>query len=601
MSWDVRDDDWLAEPSAIPGSGALDEFDEQVLAVVETFRVPPPAVDQVAPPAQGSDEASEPAGERAGDRIDVELESVPPPPHSATFEPHVRPTYESGAFVADPPAEVDVPAEVATPAEAVTPAEAAEQTSSAPEAAPEDETPSFHIPTLSLGAEAAAPNPEPPIAEIADSNTNDGATDFVIPMLSRPESASTGVGASVYDDDDDDEDEPAPVAVESGYPEVIDRVDSAELELVSDEPAADEPEPAGFVIPTLARPEPDRSVEDAVIPALSRFVAAVGLEQPEEEIADADEIEEELEEVEAEAIESLDAADLVEVEQRERPAPPPPEEAAREAKEVRPPSPPPDAKPQPQLKRRKAWYDDVFAEHFLFLSPPTWDETAARDAQFMHQALGLAEGARVLDVGCGDGRHAIELAKLGLVVTGLDNSLAMLLAAAQNKEIAGLEDDRVAFMHGDMRRLPRDREFEAIICVGTTFGYFEEEQNRQCLQEMSERLVAGGKLVLHVFNRDFVAPHLPSRSWWQGRRCMVIDEAEMNFFASRLRVHRTVIFDDGRQYEHFMFLRAYTVQDLGKAISAQGMRVLEVSGSRDTRGRFYGSASPDIWIVAERK
>ena len=595
MSWDVRDDDWLAEPSAkpssIPGSGALDEFDEQVLAVVETFRVPPPeagqVAEQVAPPAQGSDEVPE----SAGDRIDVELESVPPPPPSATFEPHARPTDESGAFVADPPAEVDVPAEAATPAEA------AEQTPSAPEA----ETPSFHIPTLSLGAEAAAPSPEPPITETADSNTDDGASDFVIPMLSRPEPASTGVGASVYDDDD--EDEPAAVAAEPGYPEVIDRVDSAELELVSDESAADEPEPAGFVIPTLARPEPEpeRSVEDAVIPALSRLVAAVGLEQPEEEIADADEIEEDLEEVEAEAIESLDAADLVEVEQRERPAPPPPEEAARESKEVRPPSPPPDAKPQPQPKRRKAWYDDVFAEHFLFLSPPTWDETAARDAQFMHQALGLAEGARVLDVGCGDGRHAIELAKLGLVVTGLDNSLAMLLAAAQNKDIAGLEDDRVAFMHGDMRRLPRDREFEAIICVGTSFGYFEEEQNRQCLQEMSERLVAGGKLVLHVFNRDFVAPHLPSRSWWQGRRCMVIDEAEMNFFASRLRVHRTVIFDDGRQYEHFMFLRAYTVQDLGKAISAQGMRVLEVSGSRDTRGRFYGSASPDIWIVAERK
>jgi hypothetical protein len=139
------------------------------------------------------------------------------------------------------------------------------------------------------------------------------------------------------------------------------------------------------------------------------------------------------------------------------------------------------------------------------------------------------------------------------------------------------------------------------MCVGTTFGYFEEDQNRQCLQEMYERLVPGGKLILHVFNRDFVAPHLPSRSWWQGRRCMVIDEAEMNFFASRLRVHRTIIFDDGRQYEHFMFMRAYTVQDLGKALSSQGMRVVEVSGSRDTRGRFFGSTSPDIWIVAERK
>jgi cyclopropane fatty-acyl-phospholipid synthase-like methyltransferase len=302
---------------------------------------------------------------------------------------------------------------------------------------------------------------------------------------------------------------------------------------------------------------------------------------------------EEFEEVEADAIESLDVADLVETETEPESAPEP-EADGHEAK-------PRTQPPEPQQKRRKAWYDDVFAEHFMFLFPQTWDETAQRDAQFIHDQLGLREGASVLDVGCGDGHHAIALAKLGHNVTGIDNSLAMLLAAAQQKEAAGIDDQRVTFMHGDMRRLPRDREFEAVICVGTTFGYFEEEQNRQCLQEMFDRLAVGGRLLLHVFNRDFVAPHLPSRSWWQGRRCMVIDEAEMNFFANRLRVHRTIIFDDGRQYEHFMFMRAYTVQDLGKAMSQLGLRVVEVSGSRDTRARFYGSASPDIWIVAERK
>ena len=186
-------------------------------------------------------------------------------------------------------------------------------------------------------------------------------------------------------------------------------------------------------------------------------------------------------------------------------------------------------------------------------------------------------------------------------MTGVDNSLALLLAAAQNKESAELEAGRVEFIHGDMRRLPRDREFDAVICVGTTLGYFEEDQNWHCLQEMHDRLLPGGRLLIHVFNRDFVAPHLPSRSWWQGTRCMVIDEAEMNFFANRLRVHPTIIFDDGRQHEHYMFMRAYTVQDLGKAISQLGMRVIQVSGSRDTVGRFYGSASPDIWIVAEKK
>ncbi|HLT36631.1 MAG TPA: class I SAM-dependent methyltransferase [Enhygromyxa sp.] len=406
-------------------------------------------------------------------------------------------------------------------------------------------------------------------------------------------------------------------------PELIDRIDSAELEILQDpaddaleegvqqisDPASGETvEDTGFVIPALARPDYDSVVDDAADVVIPTMVAAAPAVEPSveqepvvepaepAEEAEAEAEAEDLQEVDAESIESLDSADLEELEQLVAVA------VAVESPEPKPPAPP-EAKPQP--KRRKAWYDDVFAEHFLFLYPLTWEETCQRDAQFIWAQLGAqpggSEGLTVLDVGCGDGSHAIELAKLGARVTGLDNSLALLLAAAQNKETAGLEDGRVEFIHGDMRRLPRDREFNAAICIGTTLGYFEEEQNWACLQEMHDRLLPGGRLLIHVFNRDFVAPHLPSRSWWQGKRCMVIDEAEMNFFANRLRVHRTIIFDDGRQYEHYMFMRAYTVQDLGKAISQLGMRVIQVSGSRDTAGRFYGSASPDIWIVAEKK
>jgi SAM-dependent methyltransferase len=640
VSWEVGEEEWLVEPSAIPGSGPIDAFDERVMSAMpsvtvamaaagsasgggsadlEQAREPEPAPDEGGSTwVEAEHEASDPAG-------DARADGVPPPPHSAAFdEQQERPSYESGSFVADVPAPADAPAQAdlaggsdAGELSVELEPNAAEPNAAEPSAAePSEDTEGFHIPTLSLGAqapaEAAAPEPAPPVEPPAASEEADAG--FVIPTLSRPaDEAPSTVAESVYDDEDELD----------GQPEALERVDSSELELVEESEPNPEPE-TDFVIPTLARPEGEEAVEvvasveeaeaqaDAedepeeaavVIPSLTRAQPVVEEAEALETVVDDEQAEEveaeevEAEEVEAEeveeveAIESLDTADLVEVEQ------------AGPVEEAKPPTPPPEAKPQAkaQPKRRKAWYDDVFAEHFLFLFPPTWEETAARDAQFIFDQLGLSEGGRVLDVGCGDGRHAVELAKLGLQVTGLDNSLALLLAAAQTKEAAGIEENQVEFMHGDMRRLPRDREFDAVMCVGTTFGYFEEEQNRQCLQEMYDRVAVGGRLLLHVFNRDFVAPHLPSRSWWQGKRCMVIDEAEMNFFANRLRVHRTVIFDDGRQYEHYMFMRAYTVQDLGKAMSQMGMRVLEVSGSRDTRGRFYGSTSPDIWIVAEKK
>jgi hypothetical protein len=118
---------------------------------------------------------------------------------------------------------------------------------------------------------------------------------------------------------------------------------------------------------------------------------------------------------------------------------------------------------------------------------------------------------------------------------------------------------------------------------------------------MRDRVKPGGRMVLQVFNRDYLVSKLPIRSWWQGHKCLVLDEAELNYKANRLRVHRTIVFEDGRQFEHYMFMRAYSVHDLGKMLSSLGLKVISLSGSRETRGRFYGSASPDIWIVAERR
>jgi SAM-dependent methyltransferase len=177
--------------------------------------------------------------------------------------------------------------------------------------------------------------------------------------------------------------------------------------------------------------------------------------------------------------------------------------------------------------------------------------------------------------------------------------MPQLLRAAKRNESGRFSFD---ILHGDMRALPRDRTYDVVSCLGSSIGYFEaEETNRQCLQDMVEVLKPGGKLALHAFNRDYLMSVLPCRSWWQGRGCLVLDVADMHFFSSRMRIHRTVVFEDGRQFEHHIWIRAYSVNELGKILTQAGARVLEVSGGRDTRGRFYGASSPDIWLFAQRR
>jgi len=66
-------------------------------------------------------------------------------------------------------------------------------------------------------------------------------------------------------------------------------------------------------------------------------------------------------------------------------------------------------------------------------------------------------------------------------------------------------------------------------------------------------------------------------------------------------VHRTVVFEDGRQFEHQMYIRTFSLHELGRMLTGMGMRVVEVSGSRETRGRYYGATSAEIWLVAQRR
>ena len=282
---------------------------------------------------------------------------------------------------------------------------------------------------------------------------------------------------------------------------------------------------------------------------------------------------------------------------------PPPLAKSAPGKAVPPPvSPVPaaaTAAPASAAGRKRNWFDEAFGEHYGSITPLDADASAEIDAAFIRKSAELGAGQSLLDVGCGDGRHCFALANLGLMVSGLDCSLAQLVRASQRNEAT---EAGVTLLHGDMRALPRDRQYDAVTCLGSTLGYFEsEEQNRQCVQELVEVVRPGGKLVLQVFNRDYLVAVLPCRSWWQGRGCLVLDVADMNYFTNRVRIHRTIVFEDGRQFEHHMYIRAFSLHELGKMLTSQGMRVLEVSGSRDTRGRFYGATSAEIWIVAQRR
>jgi SAM-dependent methyltransferase len=249
-------------------------------------------------------------------------------------------------------------------------------------------------------------------------------------------------------------------------------------------------------------------------------------------------------------------------------------------------------------KRSKPWYEEVFDEDYLRTLPFMSGEQTLREVEFIERSLGFRPGSRVLDVGCGYGRHAIELVQRGLDVTGLDLSLPLLIRAADEAQKRALS---VNFVHADMREMAFDTEFDGVTSMLTSFGYFDEETNLRVAEGMARALKPGGRLLLDLVNRDYVVSDLPARVWWEGNGCVVLEEVDFNFHTSRILTHRSIVFEDGRQIEQEISVRAYSLHEIGRLLRQAGFRVVDISGNIATPGHFFGGTSRNLIILAEKR
>ncbi len=272
-----------------------------------------------------------------------------------------------------------------------------------------------------------------------------------------------------------------------------------------------------------------------------------------------------------------------------QPAPPPPA-AAAPAKPV--------SLPEPSRRRQRPWWEDLFDDDFIRTMDHTDAKVIRREADFIESCLGLEKGATILDLACGTGRHAVELASRGYGVVGYDLSLNMLALAAD--EAQG-RSQKLNFLQGDMREMAFDQVFDGLYSWATSFGYFDDDKNLDVLRRMHRALRIGGILVLDIINRDYVAPRQPSLVWFEGDGCVCMDEMQVDSFTSRLKVKRTAMFDDGRSREIDYSIRLYALHEIGKMMHDADFKVVEVSGHPAHPGVFFGSESPRLIIVAERK
>ncbi|MDQ3222327.1 MAG: methyltransferase domain-containing protein [Gemmatimonadota bacterium] len=148
----------------------------------------------------------------------------------------------------------------------------------------------------------------------------------------------------------------------------------------------------------------------------------------------------------------------------------------------------------------------------------------SQEVAFLIETLRLPPGARILDVGCGPGRHAVALAQAGLSVTGVDVSARFLDIAADAARSAGV---RAAFFEVDARRMPFDDEFDAVIslCQGA-FGLMGRDDSL-VLKRMAEAARPGGRVVVTAFSALYEARHPRSGAAFDADAGLVHELAEI--------------------------------------------------------------------------
>ena len=144
------------------------------------------------------------------------------------------------------------------------------------------------------------------------------------------------------------------------------------------------------------------------------------------------------------------------------------------------------------------WFEQWFGEEYHVLYPHRDEEEARRAVALVQQAAPWPEGALVLDLACGAGRHAAELERLGARVVGFDLSPSMLRRAR-----VGV---RGPLVRGDMRALPfQPGSFALAVNLFTSFGYFrDDKEHRLVVRQVVDSLRPGGRFVLDYLNADHV-------------------------------------------------------------------------------------------------
>lgn len=236
------------------------------------------------------------------------------------------------------------------------------------------------------------------------------------------------------------------------------------------------------------------------------------------------------------------------------------------------------------------YFDSYYAD--AFLSEIDEKRTQAQ-VDLILANFGLDAPARIADVGCGLGRHTIELAKRGYVVQGFDSSAEYLQRAS---ETAGRLDVKNAFfVHKDMREFSFKEEFDALISVWVSFGYFDDETNADVFSRMVRSIKPGGNIFIDIENREYILEHFQPQAWKMKGDTLILERSRFDHNRS-VNVCSRMILRKGQKNTTKREIRLYGAHEMMALAHANDLYDIKLLG--DWEGLPYSVRSPRLILTA---
>jgi ubiquinone/menaquinone biosynthesis C-methylase UbiE len=248
-------------------------------------------------------------------------------------------------------------------------------------------------------------------------------------------------------------------------------------------------------------------------------------------------------------------------------------------------------------RSRPPWYVSAFNQSYLKRYQHRSEDAARAEVNFALSKLNLPNGAVILDLCCGAGRHSRALAARGFNVVAIDLSADLLKEAARQPRSSR---GTIKYVRADMRRLPiPDHMIDGAISMFTSFGYFpNDEQNIRVLREVSRVLKPGASFLMDYFNITATLKTLVPESEKNIDGIQLLEKRRYD--SKNKRLIKTIRAVHGNRTETFReSVRAYSLSELKALFKTAGLTIKTVFGNL-SGAPFHASSSPRCVLLATK-